>query len=154
MRYLQIFVHIFCNYIAKIMKKSRNGFIFAVFLSGSTKKRIKKDKKRSRKGGGKDKKNHKRLTPERQGPGVMLYCLTCKALRLWLWITRFRAAKVRTFIEANKFLDTKNLVLSIFAISLLNPCSLVLCEKRAYSDRPASLAYGSLRFVPIHIPIR
>ena len=36
----------------------------------------------------------KRLTPERQGPGVMLYCLTCKALRLWLWITRFRAAKV------------------------------------------------------------
>ena len=28
----------FCNYVAKIMKKSRNGFIFAVFLSDSTKK--------------------------------------------------------------------------------------------------------------------
>ena len=97
---------------------------------------------------------HKQLTPERQGPGVMLYCLTCKALRPWLWITRFRAAKVRTFIEANKFLDAKILFLSIFAISQLIPCSLVSCEKRAYSDRPASLAYGSQRFAPIHIPIR
>ena len=45
MRYLQIFVHVFCNYVAKIMKKSRNGFIFAVFLSDSTKKRIKREEK-------------------------------------------------------------------------------------------------------------
>ena len=46
------------------MKKSRNGFIFAVFLSDSTKKRIKKGAERE----GEGQKTHKRLTPERQVP--------------------------------------------------------------------------------------